>query len=188
MSNIETEEALERLLKKKKLNIPAKNNKPEKEKKERKEKIEEPEDIEISESSRSVVDIPAHTLKSAEIESRSLEDLTKEARQERRASMRETEKKEEIEDTIKYGPTLYEQEERRIDAIGGMDEMRRLKTFVQKDIHSQIERQRVEMPDVAGSRMQGDVEKYIVDSVDMNDVWRQDELIKKPNTLKKYRK
>lgn len=184
MPNKEAEEALEHLLKKKKFNIPLKNKKEKKE-----EKFSQDEEIEVSESSRGVVDIPAPTLKSSEIESRSLEDLTKEAKQERRDSMRETGKKEEIEEAVKYGPTLYEQEERRIDTIGGMDEMRRLKTFVQKDMHSQIERQRVEMPDSPGSRMQGDIEKYVLDNaMDMNDVWRQDDLIKKPGTLKKYRK
>ena len=185
MPNKETEEALEHLLKpKKKFNIPANNTNQEK----KKEKIFKDEEISTSESSFSVVDIPAPTLKSQEIESAILEDLTKEAKQERAASMRETGKKEE-ESLIKYGPTLYDQEERRVDTIGRMDDMRRLGTFGQKDINQPMARQRVEMPDMPGSQAVSDIEKYVADrAIDLADVWRDDDLIKKPSTLKKYRK
>ncbi|MBI5148847.1 hypothetical protein HZA33_04150 [Candidatus Pacearchaeota archaeon] len=196
MPSKEEQEALERLLKPK---LPKIERKEPEKKEKNQEKKEREEEFGVSESRFNIIDIPAPVLQPAgEVEARSLEDLTREARQERLASERQRrdERGREIkteDELIKYGPSIYEAEQRRVDAIGQINDMRRTGTFFQKQDPFQLtERQRVITPDLTGTpdnRLAEDMIKYVEDkAVDLMDTWKQDDLIKRPEDLRKYKK
>lgn len=196
MTQNEKQEALEHLLAPKKPSLPSFKGKKKKEK-ESEDKDEETKEEKFepmfSESSQKAVDIPAPVLKPSEIESKSLDDLTRDAREEKAAAARERTtdergRKIQQEEPIKYGPTLYNAEEKRVDQIAQLDDMRRTQTFIDKsDPFRTTPRQIAEMPNSPNA--EGDIEKYVTDrAIDMADVWKEESLIKGPETLKKYRR